>query len=87
VARQLEGLKDPHVTWLKITDSSTNEIVAAAKWIIWPPGESHSSAQLEAETLGSSPSQEKRWPDKVDINWILPEEKGLTEGAGSDDRT
>jgi len=59
------------VTWLKITDPSDNSIVAAAKWIVWPP-------------TPSTP-QEKRWPDKVEVAWILPEERGLTSGAGSDD--
>jgi hypothetical protein len=85
VARQLKTIEDPHVTWLKITDTTSNTIVAAAKWIIWPPSESRSAAQLEAETLGTEPGQEKRWPDKVDVTWILPAEKGLTSGAGSDD--
>ena len=54
-----------------------------AKWIVWPPSESPSSAQLEAESLGTS--TEKRWPDKVDVNWIMPEKKGLNFGAGAND--
>jgi hypothetical protein len=75
---------------LKITDSSTGEIVAGAKWIVWPPGSAPSPSQLQSETLGTSEtpsnSEQKRWPDKVDVTWVIPEEKGLNSGAGSDDR-
>jgi GNAT superfamily N-acetyltransferase len=79
-------MEDPHVTWLKITDTSTDTIAAAAKWIIWPPGQTPSPSQLQAETLGTGEGEGKRWPDKVDVTWVLPSEKGLNVGAGSDDQ-
>ena len=59
------------MTWMKIVDTESRSIIAAAKWIVWPPGEE---------------VKEKRWPDKVDVTWVLPEEKGLNSGAGSDDQ-
>ncbi|KAG0648016.1 hypothetical protein D0Z07_6057 [Hyphodiscus hymeniophilus] len=88
VERQRETLLNPHVTWIKITDPATKGIVAAAKWFIWPPSTSPSPspAQLEAGSPGAQAGQAKRWPDRVDATWVLPEEKGLTSGAGSDDQ-
>jgi hypothetical protein len=79
-------MEDSHVTWLKITDPSTGTIVAAAKWIVWPPHQTPAPDQLEAESLGVGNGEKKRWPDKVDVNWVLPEEKGLNFGPGSDDQ-
>ncbi len=77
------------MTWLKITDPTTNEIVAGAKWMIWPSSSPTTQDELETKTLGAAVGSGKgktRWPDKVDVNWILPEEKGMNAGAGSDDR-
>ena len=71
IARQLRTMEDAHVTWVKIVDTESQTIVAAAKWIVWPPGQE---------------VKEKRWPDKVNVTWVLPEEKGLNSGAGSDDQ-
>ena len=74
------------MTWLKATDPASNEIVAAAGWMVWPSSSSPTSAQLEAEIPGSEPSQAKHWPDKIDVTWILPGGKGLYSSAGSDDQ-
>jgi GNAT superfamily N-acetyltransferase len=73
VARQLKSWKsNPHVTWLKITDSETGTIAAGAKWIVWPHAE-------EVE-------DKKRWPDKVDVNWVGPATEGVNAGPGADDQ-
>ncbi|PSS09158.1 hypothetical protein M430DRAFT_109561 [Amorphotheca resinae ATCC 22711] len=38
VDRQLQAWQaDPHITWLKVTDDETGEVVAAAKWFVWAP--------------------------------------------------
>jgi GNAT superfamily N-acetyltransferase len=72
VARQLKGWRaDPHITWLKITDSETGTVAAAAKWMVWP----------QAEEEGK-----KRWPGKVDVNWVGPAVEGVNAGPGADDQ-
>ncbi|KAF8853522.1 hypothetical protein BDZ45DRAFT_657901 [Acephala macrosclerotiorum] len=76
-----------HITWAIVKDTDTKvkdvfgdgevkeRVVAAAKWIIWPPGE----ALKEGE---------KRWPDKIDASWVKPsedpEKPNLGNGAADD---
>ncbi|KUJ09113.1 uncharacterized protein LY89DRAFT_690644 [Mollisia scopiformis] len=85
IARHLKAWRtDPHVTWLVIKDPSirildpssgqeTDRIVAAAKWIIWPPGEREEGI---------------RWPE-VKVDWIFPSapdgEKNFGPNGAPDD--
>ncbi|CZR53747.1 uncharacterized protein PAC_03627 [Phialocephala subalpina] len=76
-----------HITWVIIKDTDTkvkdlfgdgkekDRVIAAAKWIIWPPGET----LKEGET---------RWPDKIDAAWVKksddPEKPNFGNGAADD---
>lgn len=96
ISRQLEAWRaDPHhITWLIIRDPETKirdqnngdgeekeRIVAAAKWIVWPPT---ASGPIEAS---GKEKKKKRWPDKIPVNWVSPSPDPNTPniGGGVDD--
>jgi GNAT superfamily N-acetyltransferase len=80
VDRQLQAWHaDPqHITWLKVSDDETGEVVAAAKWFVWAPDTSPPSAQDGAAA---------RWPATISADWILESERGTGNcGAGVEDK-
>ncbi|KAE8449770.1 hypothetical protein EG329_007545 [Mollisiaceae sp. DMI_Dod_QoI] len=71
IQRQLKTWReDPRVTWVVVRDPDVKirdvfgdgqekqRIVAAAKWVVWPPTEGEDA--------------KKRWPDKINVDWIAP---------------
>jgi GNAT superfamily N-acetyltransferase len=54
VKRHLASWKE-NVTWVKVVDDETGDVVAGAKWVFWPE---------------AAKEEEKRWPDTVEVNWV-----------------
>jgi GNAT superfamily N-acetyltransferase len=87
VDRQLQAWQaDPHITWLKVTDDETGEVVAAAKWFVWAP-ESKTPDAKDGAAAAAAAAVGPQWPAKISADWILESERGTGNcGAGVEDK-
>ncbi|KAE9372024.1 acyl-CoA N-acyltransferase [Stipitochalara longipes BDJ] len=70
VLRQQEAWKD-NLTWIKVTDDETNQVVAGAKWIFWP------------RSGGWPEGEGERWQGSFDVDAVKKMRKERIQGPAA----